>query len=251
MVLEIKNLTKCYGEKEALSHLDLKLQSGIYGLLGPNGAGKSTFMKLICMLLEPTEGEIFFEGNNIRKMRQEFLKVLGYMPQHSRLYPEFKTLEYLYYVGSLKGMRREQVCRSAEKLLRQTGLWEVKDQKIKTLSGGMQQRLMFAQALLDSPRVVILDEPTAGLDPKRRIEMRNLISETAKDKIVLIATHVVSDVETIADRILLLKQGKLASTDSVEGLRTWLYETYPLEEDTKISDLERVYLHYFGEEEDA
>lgn len=215
MRLEIKDIRKCYGENEALKQLHLELSPGIYGLLGPNGAGKSTLMKLICMLIEPTTGNILFDGQDIRTDRKKFLKMIGYMPQQHCLYPEFAVEEYLYYIGTLKGMDKKKVKETSEKLLKTVHLSDVRSKKIRTLSGGMQQRLMFAQALLDDPKVLILDEPTAGLDPQKRIEMRNLIAECAKDKIILIATHVVSDVELIADRILLLYKGKLLADNSV------------------------------------
>lgn len=214
MMLELKNLKKSYGNKEALKPLNLQLSSGIYGLLGPNGAGKSTFMKLISMLLEPSGGEILFDGKDIRVLKKDFLKVLGYMPQQTCLYPEFGVLEYLYYIGALKGMERKVLFGAAEELLEKVRLSNVKNQKIKTLSGGMQQRLMLAQALLDQPKVVILDEPTAGLDPKKRIEMRNLIAEYARDRIIIIATHVVSDVELIANKILMLDHGSLVAENT-------------------------------------
>ena len=223
MQLEIKNIGKCYGEKEALKELTLRLSPGIYGLLGPNGAGKSTLMKLICMLIEPTTGTILFDGKDIRTERKNFLKRLGYMPQQHCLYPEFRVEEYLHYIGTLKGMNKKSVEQSSEELLKKVRLLDVRTQKIRTLSGGMQQRLMFAQALLDNPKVLILDEPTAGLDPEKRIEMRNLIAEYAKDKIIIIATHVVSDVELIADKILLLNKGELLAKSSVLELTKSLY----------------------------
>lgn len=288
MLLEFVNLKKNYGNKRALKPLNLELSYGIYGLLGPNGAGKSTLMKLICMLLESLGGEIIFNGKNIVKQKKEFLKVLGYMPQHTCLYPEFTVLEYLYYIGALKGISKRKVERQSNDLLKKVKLLDVKNQKIKTLSGGMQQRLMFAQSLIGSPKVIILDEPTAGLDPKKRIEMRNLIAENAKDKIIIIATHVVSDVELIADEILLLNKGVLIAKDTVEGLTDDIYgKVYEIEveedlerlqekynvsqmynrkgktyakvivgEDTEIydgqivyPDLEDVYLYHFGQEE--
>lgn len=242
MIFEIKNLSYSYGKKEVLHNLNLKFTPGVYGLLGPNGAGKSTFMKLICMLLTPAQGEICFKGENIQNQKQHFLKKLGYMPQHSCLYPEFGVLEYLYYIGSLKGMEKVRVYKSAKEILEKVRLTEQKNQKIKTLSGGMQQRLMLAQALLDQPEVVILDEPTAGLDPQKRIEMRNLIAEQAKDRVILIATHVVSDVELIADRILLLNQGKLLVEDSVQGLTERLYGTvHEVEVNCSMEELKKRY----------
>lgn len=144
MQLEIKNIGKCYGEKEALKELTLRLSPGIYGLLGPNGAGKSTLMKLICMLIEPTTGTILFDGKDIRTERKNFLKRLGYMPQQHCLYPEFRVEEYLHYIGTLKGMNKKSVEKSTEELLKKVRLLDVRTQKIRTLSGGMQQRLMFA-----------------------------------------------------------------------------------------------------------
>lgn len=240
MQLEIKNIGKCYGEKEALKELTLRLSPGIYGLLGPNGAGKSTLMKLICMLIEPTTGTILFDGKDIRTERKNFLKRLGYMPQQHCLYPEFRVEEYLHYIGTLKGMNKKSVEQSSEELLKKVRLLDVRTQKIRTLSGGMQQRLMFAQALLDNPKVLILDEPTAGLDPEKRIEMRNLIAEYAKDKIIIIATHVVSDVELIADKILLLKKGELLAKSSVLELTKSLYgKVCELEVEEELEILEK------------
>lgn len=213
MLLEMKNLCKSYGETIALDRLNIQLTPGIYGLLGPNGAGKSTLMKLICMLIQPTDGFVLFDGEDIRMHRSNFLDRLGYMPQHSCLYPDFTVQEYLYYVGSLKGMHKKEVALRAEELLLRTRLMDMKKDKIQTLSGGMQQRLMFAQALLNDPEILILDEPTAGLDPQKRLELRNLIAEYSKDKIILLATHIVSDIELIASQILLLKKGKLIKAD--------------------------------------
>lgn len=157
MLLEMKNLCKSYGETIALDRLNLQLTPGIYGLLGPNGAGKSTLMKLICMLIQPTDGFVLFDGEDIRMHRSNFLDRLGYMPQHSCLYPDFTVQEYLYYVGALKGMHKKDVTFRTEELLLRTRLMDMKKDKIQTLSGGMQQRLMFAQALLNDPEILILD----------------------------------------------------------------------------------------------
>lgn len=238
----MKHLTKYYGKNCALKDLNLKIQPGIYGLLGSNGAGKSTWMKLLCMLLKPTEGEILCDGVPIQDMNREFLKVLGYMPQYSCLYPEFGVMEYLFYIGTLKGISKQSLQSEAETLLKKVRLWDVREQKIKTLSGGMKQRLMFAQALLGDSKVVILDEPTAGLDPQKRIEMRNMIAEEAKDKVILIATHIVSDVELIANQILLLRQGELIASDTVHGLTEQLNgQVCEMEVDTSIRDMEEKY----------
>ncbi len=242
MVLEMQNLRKCYGKNEALKSLNFKLKPGIYGLLGTNGAGKSTLMKLICMLIQPTDGKILFDGKDIRTQKKAFLKELGYMPQQPCLYREFTLLEYLYYIGALKGMPKAHVMENAALLLKKMQLYPIRNQKIKTLSGGMQQRLMFAQALLDDPKVVILDEPTAGLDPQKRIEMRNLIAEYSRDKIILIATHVVSDVELIANEILLLKKGVLIAKDCVQGLTKLLNgKVYEIEAKESLLELEQKY----------
>ena len=203
---------------------------------------KSTLMKLICMLIEPTTGTILFDGKDIRTERKNFLKRLGYMPQQHCLYPEFRVEEYLHYIGTLKGMNKKSVEQSSEELLKKVRLLDVRTQKIRTLSGGMQQRLMFAQALLDNPKVLILDEPTAGLDPEKRIEMRNLIAEYAKDKIIIIATHVVSDVELIADKILLLNKGELLAKSSVLELTKSLYgKVCELEVEEELEVLEKKY----------
>ena len=218
MLLEMKNLCKSYGETIALDRLNLQLTPGIYGLLGPNGAGKSTLMKLICMLIQPTDGFVLFDGEDIRMHRSNFLDRLGYMPQHSCLYPDFTVQEYLYYVGALKGMHKKDVTFRTEELLLRTRLMDMKKDKIQTLSGGMQQRLMFAQALLNDPEILILDEPTAGLDPGERVRFRNLLSEFAQERIVLISTHIVSDVEYIAAENAVMKAGKIIAQDTTEGL---------------------------------
>ena len=218
MQLEIKNIGKCYGEKEALKELTLRLSPGIYGLLGPNGAGKSTLMKLICMLIEPTTGTILFDGKDIRTERKNFLKRLGYMPQQHCLYPEFRVEEYLHYIGTLKGMNKKSVEQSSEELLKKVRLLDDRTQKIRTLSGGMQQRLMFAQALLDNPKVLILDEPTAGLDPKERVRFRNILSVLSKDRIVILSTHIVSDIESIANHVIMIKEKQLLKNDTVPNI---------------------------------
>ena len=209
MELRLDRLTKQYKQKLAVDRIDLELKCGVYGLLGANGAGKTTLMRMICDIQEPTSGEIFCNGQNIREMGEEYRDRLGYPPQNFGYYPEFTAYKFLLYIASLKGLGKEQAAVRAQYLLEMVGLADQKKQKIKTFSGGMKQRLGIAQAMLNEPEILILDEPTAGLDPKERVRFRNLISSFSKDKIVLLSTHIVSDVEYIADEILVMKDGRL------------------------------------------
>lgn len=209
MELRLDRLTKQYKQKLAVDRMDLELKCGVYGLLGANGAGKTTLMRMICDIQEPTSGEIFCNGQNIREMGEEYRNLLGYLPQNFGYYPEFTAWKFLLYIASLKGLGREQAAVRALYLLDLVGLADQKKRKIKTFSGGMKQRLGIAQAMLNEPEILILDEPTAGLDPKERVRFRNLISSFSKDKIVLLSTHIVSDVEYIADEILVMKDGRL------------------------------------------
>lgn len=209
MELRLDRLTKQYKQKLAVDRIDLELKCGVYGLLGANGAGKTTLMRMICDIQEPTSGEIFCNGQNIREMGEEYRDRLGYLPQNFGYYPEFTAYKFLLYIASLKGLGKEQAAVRALYLLEMVGLADQKKQKIKTFSGGMKQRLGIAQAMLNEPEILILDEPTAGLDPKERVRFRNLISSFSKDKIVLLSTHIVSDVEYIADEILVMKDGRL------------------------------------------
>lgn len=209
MELRLDRLTKQYKQKLAVDRIDLELKCGVYGLLGANGAGKTTLMRMICDIQEPTSGEIFCNGQNIREMGEEYRDLLGYLPQNFGYYPEFTAWKFLLYIASLKGLGKEQAAVRALYLLDMVGLADQKKRKIKTFSGGMKQRLGIAQAMLNEPEILILDEPTAGLDPKERVRFRNLISSFSKDKIVLLSTHIVSDVEYIADEILVMKDGRL------------------------------------------
>lgn len=218
MELRVENLTKSYGDVTALNHFNLEFQPGIYGLLGPNGAGKSTFMNLLCLLKKANSGKILYNGKDICKLEEAYLKKIGYMPQYFCLYDDFTLEEYLYYIGALKGVPKRILKERVQRLAEEVLLVDVLGKKLKTFSGGMKQRAMLAQALLNNPEILILDEPTAGLDPQKRIEIRNLIARLGKDKIVLIATHVVSDVEFIANRIILIKKGEVLAVDSLTGL---------------------------------
>jgi len=205
--LQLSELTKKYNDKLALDHITFSFTSGIYGLLGPNGAGKSTMMNLITDNISPTSGRILIDDRNIKDIDKEYRKLLGYMPQQQNFYPELTLLRFMYFIASLKGLNKHEAKRDIEYYLKMVNLYDVREKRIGTFSGGMRQRALIAQALIGNPKILILDEPTAGLDPKERIRIRNLISEVSRDKIVIIATHVVADVEFIAKEIIMLNSG--------------------------------------------
>ncbi|WP_066890003.1 ABC transporter ATP-binding protein [Clostridium nigeriense] len=216
MELVIKNLNKSYdkGLTYALKDFNVTLTKGIYGLLGPNGAGKSTLMNIITDNLKPSGGEILYNGRNIIDIGEVFRNILGYMPQNQGIYDDFTGEKFLWYMSALKGLSKKQAKEKIEYVLGLVNMEEHKHKKLKSYSGGMKQRILIAQALLNDPEVLILDEPTAGLDPRERIRIRNFISEISLDKIVIIATHVVSDIEFIAKEILLVKKGEIIKKDS-------------------------------------
>lgn len=201
-----------------MNDISVRLSSGVYGLLGANGAGKTTLMRMICGILNPTSGTIQMNGQDIARMGERYRDLLGYLPQDFGYYPDFSAEEFLWYVGSLKGLTLAAAKGKTRELLRTVALEEVARKKIRTFSGGMKQRLGIAQAMLNDPCVLVLDEPTAGLDPKERVRFRNLIADLAKDKIVILSTHIVSDVEYIADQIIVMKQGGLLMTGTVAQL---------------------------------
>ena len=209
MELEMRNLTKHYGKKEALKGVSVTLTPGIYGLLGPNGAGKSTWMNILTGNLRQTSGEIFLDGENISHLGRSYRRRLGYCPQQPTFYPSFTARRFLYYLASLQDMSREQAGERIEWALSAVALSDVANKPIGSFSGGMKQRLLIAQSLLHDPDILIMDEPTAGLDPRQRIAIRNLIGEIALHKIVMISTHVVQDVEYIAKELILLSQGEI------------------------------------------
>ena len=209
MKLQMVNVTRKFGDFCAVDDLNLTITNGVYGLLGVNGAGKTTLMRMICTLLPPTSGKILCDGKDIFKMDGEYRNLLGYLPQEFGFYPDFTVKDYLMYIASLKGIRSMIAGKRVKELLEQVGLAKSVNKKMKKLSGGMKRRAGIAQAMLNNPKILILDEPTAGLDPKERVHFRNLISSFSKDKIVLLSTHIVSDIEYIADEILVMKQGKL------------------------------------------
>lgn len=218
MELSIDRLTKHYGRKIAVDCVSTVLKPGMYGLLGENGAGKTTLMRMLCAILEPTSGEVLLDGREVSAMGADYRDLLGYLPQDFGYYPNYTAQEFLLYMAALKGIPREQAKRRAKELLEIVGLQDVESKKIKAFSGGMKQRVGIAQALLNHPKILILDEPTAGLDPKERVRFRNLISDYAKDRIVILSTHIVSDIEAIADEVLLMRKGKVVSQGTVSEL---------------------------------
>lgn len=240
MELELREITKQYGSKKALDTFSYAFQQGVYGLLGPNGAGKSTLMKILTQNVKPTSGEVFFDGNNILDLKGDYKKLIGYMPQQQSIYPFYTGRQFLNYMGLLKGEKKNKIDKSINFFLEKVNLLSVADKKIGTYSGGMKQRLLIAQTFLGNPRILIFDEPTAGLDPKERIHVRNLIHDNSDDKIIIVATHVVQDIESIADSIVIQKEGKLVEADSPKNLVEKM--------GTDCADgLEGVYMKIFGE----
>ena len=209
MELVFDRLTKEYGAKIAVDRVCAALGPGVHGLLGANGAGKTTLMRMACGVLRPTSGEVRFDGTPIERMGGDYRALLGYLPQDFGYYPEFTALDFMEYLAALKGMGRRAARERSLELLAAVGLSGEERRRIRTFSGGMKQRLGIAQAVLNDPAVLVLDEPTAGLDPKERVRFRNLIASFAQDKVVLLSTHIVSDVESIADDILMMRAGAL------------------------------------------
>lgn len=218
MKLEIRHVTKRYRDKMAAADVSLTLTPGVWGLLGANGAGKTTLMQMLAGILRPTEGQILCDGVEIGALGAAYREKLGYLPQEFGFYPEFTVQDYLEYMAALKGLPRAEAARQIDALLERVSLAEVRRKKIVKLSGGMKRRVGIAQALLNDPEILILDEPTAGLDPGERVRFRNLLSEFAQDRIVLISTHIVSDVEYIAAENAVMKDGKIIAVDTTEGL---------------------------------
>ena len=230
MELCIDRLTKQYENKIAVDRVSLQLTNGVYGLIGENGAGKTTFMRMLCGILKPTSGTVTFDGMDVSS--EEYRAELGYLPQDFGYYPDFNGMDFLLYMASLKGLTKTEAKRKSKKLLELVSLSDVAKKKIATYSGGMKQRLGIAQALLNDPKIIILDEPTAGLDPKERVRFRNLIKELGTESIVLLSTHIVSDIEHIADTVLMMKAGQIVFNGSAD----------------EIDDLEKFYLDEFEEE---
>lgn len=218
MELTLINVNKVFAGKKAVNDVLLKIGYGIHGLLGANGAGKTTLMKMICGILEPTSGEIMLNGQNTKKLGEEYLELLGYLPQNSGYYPEFTGMEYVDFIGTVKGLPKGIIKKRANELFELFQLFDMKNKKIKTYSGGMKQRLGLIQAMLNEPRILILDEPTAGLDPKQRLVFKNYLSHISKDRIIILSTHITSDIQDIADDIIIMKSGKIICKSDEETL---------------------------------
>lgn len=237
-MLTLESVSKKYGDKLALQNISLSLSEGIYGILGPNGAGKSTMMNIITDSLRADGGEICWKGVAIDRLGAEYRRLLGYAPQQQGLYDTFTGRRFLSYMGTLKEIEKDRMKAEIERCAAYVNLIDLLDRPIGTYSGGMKQRLLIAQAMMGDPQLIILDEPTAGLDPKERVSIREKIKELSEGKIILMATHVVSDIQSIAKEIIMLKNGKIAAKDSVDALCAQF---------GGVSDLEEVYMKIFGE----
>jgi len=228
-MLMLSGVTKKYGKFTALEDINLEFTNGVYGLLAPNGAGKTTLIKMLTTLIFPTKGEILWNGDEITRLDADYRNIIGYLPQDFGYYKGYTARDFLLYIAALKGISMAEAKLKADKLLEVVGLAEVKNKKMRKFSGGMVQRVGIAQAMLNDPKILILDEPTAGLDPKERVRFRNLISTLSKDRIVILSTHIVSDIETIANHVIMFKNHKMFVCDSpgaiCETLQGKIFET--------------------------
>jgi len=218
MELKFKSVSKEFDSEYAVDNATFSMEKGVYGLLGVNGAGKTTLMRMLCTVIKPTDGKITWDGKDIFELGAVYRDVLGYLPQDFGYYPDLSIYDYMIYIASIKGIRLNVAKKRIDQLLRQVGMSKYKKRKMKALSGGMVRRVGIAQAMLNDPKILVLDEPTAGLDPSERIRFRNLISELSEDRLVLLSTHIVSDVEFIANKIMLMKEGKLLYTGTSDEL---------------------------------
>ena len=239
-MLELFEITKKYKDKLALNNISLTLNNGIYGLLGPNGAGKSTLMNVITGNIQPSSGNITWNGKDIKQLKSEYRSILGYAPQQQGLYDSFSGRRFLSYMAALKGISKKEMSYEITRALSYVNMTEKADKAIGTYSGGMKQRILIAQAILGNPKLIILDEPTAGLDPKERVRIREQIETLSGDKIILVSTHVVSDIESIANEIILIKNGNIIDRDTVNALCS---------RHNNSDNLVGVYMHIFGEDE--
>lgn len=243
-MLCLGNITKKYKEKLALDEVSLELEPGIYGLLGPNGAGKSTLMNIITGNIKPDSGQMLWNGEDIKNLGAKYRGIIGYAPQQQGLYDTFTGKRFLAYMATLKGIAKKELSEEIARVLSYVNMTEEANRPIGTYSGGMKQRILIAQAILGDPKLIVLDEPTAGLDPRERVRIRERIAALAGDKVILVSTHVVSDIEPIAKEIILIKAGKIIDRDTVEhlcdkyGRSNGLEDVYMqiFEEDTSCAD---------------
>lgn len=240
-MLEIRNLSKSYGKKVALNNINLKFDNGLYGLLGPNGAGKSTLMNIITDNLKADNGEILWNGMDYQKLGVKYREILGYMPQQQGLYNGFTGKRFLNYIAVLKDIPKKEILLQIEESAKKVNLQNELDKKINMYSGGMKQRLLIASCILGIPKLIIFDEPTAGLDPKERVRVKKLMQELSSKSIVIIATHIVPDIENIAKEIVILKEGVLIEKNTPEKL---------IEKYAPNGDLEDVYMNIFENKEE-
>ena len=218
MELSINNVTKQFKDKKAVNDISFSMGNGVYGLLGVNGAGKTTLMRMLCTLTTPDCGTITWDGKDIFKMGASYRQILGYLPQDFGYYPYLTIYDYMMYIASIKGIRPAVAKKRIKELLKQVGLSDQKKQKMRNLSGGMVRRVGIAQAMLNDPKILVLDEPTAGLDPKERVRFRNILSVLSKDRIVILSTHIVSDIESIANHVIMIKEKHLLKNDTVPNI---------------------------------
>lgn len=217
-MLVVNNVTKTYGKFVALENINLEFTNGIYALLAPNGAGKTTLIKMLTTLIFPTKGEIIYDGSDIVSLDEEYRGIIGYLPQEFGYYKNYTPTKFLLYLSALKGIPKKKAKKRIDELLKLVALEEVANKKMKGFSGGMIQRVGIAQALLNDPKILILDEPTEGLDPKERVRFRNLLSDLSRERIVIISTHIVSDIEFIANEVIMIKDHKVLYKDIIKNI---------------------------------
>ncbi|MCL1884483.1 MAG: ABC transporter ATP-binding protein [Defluviitaleaceae bacterium] len=237
-MLIVDNVTKKFGNFTALQDVSLEFSNGVYGLLAPNGAGKTTLIKMLTTLIFPTKGQILYDGVEISKLDESYRDILGYLPQDFGYYRNYSPMQFLVYIAALKGIDGKTAKQKSLELLELVALSDVKDKKMRKFSGGMIQRVGIAQAMLNDPKILILDEPTAGLDPKERVRFRNLVATLATNRTVILSTHIVSDIESIADQVIMFKDHKLLCCESPDALKG-----------DKFNTLEDVFMHIYVDDE--